>query len=109
MNGEEIPIREIEALADIKKIDKISNHQTSLLDIFNNDGIELVQFILILLTNNLLIRTERYMLLTIFLKLSEAYGLNLYFKLIWEIERDMKGGVVLLYDLVISKSYTKVG
>lgn len=109
MNGEETPIREIEALADIKRTDKISAHQTNLLAAFNNDGIELVQFMLILLTNNLLLRTERYMLLLIYLKLSEVYGLSLYLKLIWEVERDIKGGVVLIYDILINKSYAKVG
>lgn len=108
MNGEETPIRELEAFADIKKIDKISNHQANLLALFDNDGIELVQFILFLMTNNLLLRTERFMLLVVFMKLTETHGLNSSIKLLWEVERETKEGVLLFHDLLIHKSYSKL-
>lgn len=108
MNGEENPVRELEAFADIKRIDKISNHQANLLELFNNDGIELVQFILFLITNNLLLRTERFMFLVVFTKLAETHGLNSAIKLLWEVERESKEGVLLFHDLMIHKSYSKL-
>ena len=108
MNGEETPARELEALAAIKKIDKISNHQVNLLALFDNDGVELVQFILFLITNNLLLRTERFMLLVVFMKLVETHGLNSSLKLLWDVERETKESVLLLHDLLIHKSYLKL-
>ena len=108
MNGDEIPLRELDALSSIKRIDQILNHHNNLLAAFNNDGVELTQFLLFLMINNLVTRTERYLLLTVFMKLQETHGLNSYMKLIWEIERDAKEGVLLLQDLFTNKSYPKV-
>lgn len=108
MNGEESPAREIEALVDLKKIENIANHQIKLLAAFKNDSVELLQFLLFLMANNLLPKAERFLLLVVYIRLTETYGLNCFLKLLWEVEREAKEGVILFHDLIVHKSYGKV-
>lgn len=108
MNGENIPVRELEAATAIGKVDKVSNHHATLLAAFDSDGVELAQFILFLVTNNLVSRSERYLLQAVLVKLAETFNLNSCLRLLWDVEREAKEAVLLFQDLFINKSYMKV-
>jgi hypothetical protein len=46
--------------------------------------------------------------LVLYVRLSEAHGLNCYLKLLWEVERGAKEAILLIHDLIVHKSYGKV-
>ena len=109
MTTEENPSKEIELLASLSQTNTITTHQTNLLTIYNNDTLELLQYILFLVTNDLISETERSLLVTVYVKLTENNELNSYLKLIWQIEKQSAKNVILLYDLIVRKNYNKVG
>ena len=109
MNSEETLLREIEAMKNLKRIDTVTNHHIGLLVVFNNDDIELANFLLFLLINRLLRKSDRLLVVVLCVRLMETNNLSRYLKLLWQVEKDTEKSVLLLYDLVMHTSYSEVG
>ena len=110
MNGRDVVSDRDKAVSELKNNETLGVHSENLISIFKGDPIQLAQFALLLLFNQLLSKNEELTILIILCQICMENNLNNHLTALWDWIRSNKeqNHLTLFNSLFLEKGFLKV-
>lgn len=110
MNGREMLSDRDKALIELRNDETIGSHSENLVNVFKGDSIQLAQYSLLLLLNQILTRNEELTILAVLCHISIENGFNSHLSLAWDFVKQIQreNSIVLMNHLLLEKGFLKV-